>query len=265
PTYSSELLDGSGEHIDPYSTESYPIKKQFTFSLDHNNRKGLASCICVLTDDRSQEERNEDRNWKYPGIFVKTKIHLTKVAGVRRNAQFDFTSPSTLSDATLIVEEKELHVNKQYLSNISIVFCRMFNEASPETDNRFVLKGVKYQDFLEFLRWIYPSPVKNFEEDGISRMIVLAKRFNVPFIIDEIAAVLNPISSSGDRFLGFRMILHFGFDVDLQIERNVDGNDENEIDWKYSYKQIENTAAYKEMDNYKVREMLDYLADKLVN
>ncbi|GMR55521.1 hypothetical protein PMAYCL1PPCAC_25716, partial [Pristionchus mayeri] len=265
PTYSSELLDETGEKIDPYIMDPYPIKKQFTFALDNNNRRGATGCVCVLTDDRSQEERNEDRHWKYPGMFVKTKIHLTKVTGVRRNALFDHTSPSMLSDTTLIVEEKKLHVNKQYLSNISTVFSRMFNEASPECNNRYVLNGVKYQDCLEFPRWIYPSPIKNFEERDFSCTFFQKTECLFQFIIDQIAAALNPISSCGDRFLGLRMILHFGFDVDLQVRINVDIYIIDRISSKLNSEEDYNTAAYREMDSDNAREMLDYLANKLIN
>ncbi|GMR55515.1 hypothetical protein PMAYCL1PPCAC_25710, partial [Pristionchus mayeri] len=209
PTYSSKSIDEKGEPINPYSENPYPINKQFTFALDNNHRKGLTGCVCVIMDRRSAEERNEDRNWKYNGIYVKTRIHLTKITGVRRKPHFDFSSASMLSDVTLVVEDKELHVNKQYLSSISTVFRRMFDDSSSGANNRYPLEEVNYQDCVEFLRWIYPSSIKNFEEDGISRMLALAKKFNVPFIIDQIADFLH---GTRDIFLALKIILHFGYE-----------------------------------------------------
>ncbi|GMR38442.1 hypothetical protein PMAYCL1PPCAC_08644, partial [Pristionchus mayeri] len=122
-----------------YSTNPYPIKKQFKFSLDSNNRKGLTQCVCVAKDKRTNAREYFDA----PIVIMKTRILLTKVTGVRRNQLIDFTSPSLLSDAILIVEEKEVHVNKKYLSNVSSIFHAMFDPDS--TGNRHVLIGVKYQ------------------------------------------------------------------------------------------------------------------------
>ncbi|GMR54679.1 hypothetical protein PMAYCL1PPCAC_24874, partial [Pristionchus mayeri] len=110
-------------------------------------------------------------------------------------------------------EGKEFHVCREYLSTISPVFRSMF-EKSTGMGNSIELKAVKYQDCLEFLRWMYPSSVKNFEEGEMSRVIAMAKRFNVLFVIDQIATVLR---SSGRCFLALKMILHFGFDVDVQF------------------------------------------------
>ncbi|GMR44403.1 hypothetical protein PMAYCL1PPCAC_14598, partial [Pristionchus mayeri] len=98
----------------------------------------------------------------------------------RTNIDFGFTVPGLLSDATLIVKGKELHVNEQYLSNMSSVLRTMFDNISPGTRNTVVLEEVKYQECVEFLRWIYPSNVKNFEEEAIHRLIALSKRLNVP-------------------------------------------------------------------------------------
>ncbi|GMR44395.1 hypothetical protein PMAYCL1PPCAC_14590, partial [Pristionchus mayeri] len=90
----------------------YHTKKQVTFALDNNNRKGRSRPLLVLLDRRDErgfdccprwkEHSDMDRNGEM--IFVKTRIHLTKVTGVRTNLDFDFTAPGLLSDTTLIVE-----------------------------------------------------------------------------------------------------------------------------------------------------------------
>ncbi|GMR54729.1 hypothetical protein PMAYCL1PPCAC_24924, partial [Pristionchus mayeri] len=249
-TYSTMSLDKDRKRINYDSANPYPIKKQFTFALDNNNRKGLTSCVCVIMN----EQRN---NWNYPGICLKTRIHLTKVTGRGARSHCDFTTLLPMSDVTLIVEEKEIHVGKQYLSSISTVFRTMFDENSSDVPNRIVLNGVKYQDCIEFLRWIYPSHVKNLEEDALSRVAALAKRFNVIFVIDQIARFLR--CSADEYAYSLKMVLHFGYAVDLQFLESLQDNVYEYTDWKSISKQIENTAAYKEMEDEKAREMLEWM------
>ncbi|GMR35191.1 hypothetical protein PMAYCL1PPCAC_05386, partial [Pristionchus mayeri] len=121
PTYSLELLDDKGEFIDPFSTNPYPVRKKFAFTLDSNNRKGMTPIACVIIRDEEDGEE-EGEGWTAPKMLVNTRIHLTKVTGVRTKLHFDFTSDVESSDAILVVEEQELHVHKEYLSNISTVF-----------------------------------------------------------------------------------------------------------------------------------------------
>ncbi|GMR55033.1 hypothetical protein PMAYCL1PPCAC_25228, partial [Pristionchus mayeri] len=192
-------------------------------------------------------------------------IYLTKLTGKRVESHIDFTTNIPLNDAILIVEEKEVHLSRQYLSSISTVFRALFDENSSEIPNKLVLNGLKYQDCIEFLRWIYNSPVKNVEEDVLSRMIALAKRFNVLFIIDQIASYL---STTGDDLVlesySLKLILHFGYIVDLQFPESVCGSTDEYTDWKAIYDQIEKNPAYREMDDDKAKEMLEWLMKKLI-
>ncbi|GMR35243.1 hypothetical protein PMAYCL1PPCAC_05438, partial [Pristionchus mayeri] len=261
PTYSLDLVDEKEEQIDPFSINPYPIKKQFSFSLDSTNRKGMTPIFCVITRTRDgvigEEREEEGEGWKAPKILVKTRIHLTKVTGVRPKPHFDFTCADSSSDAILIVEEKELHVHTQYLSNISTVFRTMFEDNSTGIDNRYDLKGVAYQDCIHFLRWIYPSSVKNFDDDAMSRMAVMAKKFNVPFILDDIADVLRYMHC----FEGLKMLLFFGFECKVEFCCNSYGTEY--VDWKSIYREIENSPAYKAMDADATREMFEWICSKI--
>ncbi|GMR35408.1 hypothetical protein PMAYCL1PPCAC_05603, partial [Pristionchus mayeri] len=249
PTYSTELVNDKGNPINPFSMNPFPIRKKFTFALDSNNRMGMTPVICVIKRDEDIDNGEEED----PKMFVKTRIYLTKVTGVRKTSQFDFTSAVASSDTILIVEEKELHVHKQYLSAISTVFRTMFEDGSSGIGNRYELKGVKYRDFVEFLRWIYPPFVKNFDEGCMSRMAAFAKKFNVPFVFAQIGYFLHNIHC----FDGLKMVLYFGYDCVTQFCCNDDGQEN--IDWKSLYREIENTPAYKAMDDGKAREMLDWM------
>ncbi|GMR54730.1 hypothetical protein PMAYCL1PPCAC_24925, partial [Pristionchus mayeri] len=153
PTYSSKLVDEEGERVNPCSTSPCPIKKRFAFALDSKNRKGLTSVVCVVKNkgykDASDLEDFDDfaggDDWMHHSLVVKTRIHLTKVDGVRQNAPVDFNASLPTSDTILIVEGKELHVHKEYLSDISTVFRAMFDDNSSGVHNKYELEGMKYQ------------------------------------------------------------------------------------------------------------------------
>ncbi|GMR55020.1 hypothetical protein PMAYCL1PPCAC_25215 [Pristionchus mayeri] len=229
PTNTSELVDEKGNRVNPCSTNPYPIKKRFAFSLDSTNRKGMTSSLCAIkntghayydSDDEDYAEHYDQMELKLTG---KIRIYLTKVTRVRENSSFDFTSHLSTSDAILVVEGKEIHVHREYLSNMSNVLRRMF-ENSSAMFYRCEVEGVTYQDMVEFLRWIYPSPSKNFEEGAMSRMVALAKKFNVLFIIDQIASFLRRTRC----FVGLKVVLHFGYDVDIQFSRLEDNLQANQ-------------------------------------
>ncbi|GMR55123.1 hypothetical protein PMAYCL1PPCAC_25318, partial [Pristionchus mayeri] len=150
------------------------------------NRKGKTNCVCVVKDKRNRACRIRDDDKLTSGFIVKTFIfiYLTKVTGVRKSALFDFTTYNPLNDATLIVEGKEIHVNKQYLSSVSTEFRSLFDTHANST---ILLEGVKYQDCIDFLRWIHPTTLRNYNKDEMSRVVALAKRFNALSIIDQIA------------------------------------------------------------------------------
>ncbi|GMR35239.1 hypothetical protein PMAYCL1PPCAC_05434, partial [Pristionchus mayeri] len=133
------------------------------------------------------------------------------------------------------------------------VFRTMFEDNSTGIDNRYDLKGVAYQDCLEFLRWIYPSAVKNFDDDAMSRMAVMAKKFNVHFVFDDIAVVLRRMHC----FEGLKMLLFFGYECKFEFCCNRYGTEY--LDWKSIYKEIENSPAYKAMDDGKAREMYEWI------
>ncbi|GMR55037.1 hypothetical protein PMAYCL1PPCAC_25232, partial [Pristionchus mayeri] len=249
PTYSTMVLDKSGKRINYDSENPYPIKKQFTFALDNNNRKGLTSCVCLIMNKQGSD-------WRYPGMCLKTRIHLTKVTG--KSQEIHVSKQVRLRNKGICCLTVIRHFFiLQYLSTVSTVFRTLFDDNSSDTANRLVLNDVKYQDCIEFLRWIYPSDVKNLEEDSLSRVVALAKRFNVIFVINQIARFLR--LSPEEYAYSLQMVLHFGYAVDLQFHESLDDNVYEHTDWKSISKQIENTAAYKEMEDGKGREMLEWM------
>ncbi|GMT01648.1 hypothetical protein PENTCL1PPCAC_23822, partial [Pristionchus entomophagus] len=120
---------------------------------------------------------------------------------------------SSLSDVTLIIGEKRLYVNKQYLSIISNGFRAMFDEEPSGTKNEFKLEGVEYQEAIELLNWIYPSFTKNFDEDHIvARLVEMANRFDIKSINDQIENYLR--REPAYAHFALRMVLHFAHGID---------------------------------------------------
>ncbi|GMR35156.1 hypothetical protein PMAYCL1PPCAC_05351, partial [Pristionchus mayeri] len=86
-----------------------------------------------------------------------------------------------------------------------------------------------------------------------SRMIVLAKRFNVPAVIDDIRLYLN----SKHCYEGLKIILFFGHDRPTMFCCNYEGKEH--LDWKSIYKQIQRNPAYKAMDADETRDMFEWM------
>ncbi|GMR55119.1 hypothetical protein PMAYCL1PPCAC_25314, partial [Pristionchus mayeri] len=185
-----------------------------------------------------------------PKMCVKTRIHLTKVTGMRTIPQFDFTSPFSLSDAALIVEDKNVHVNKQYLSSVSTVFRTLFDENSSGNHNEFVLNGVKYEVSLQIIISKCSNRLLPISEDVLYRMIVLAKRFNVLFVIDQIARYLR---STEENFTVLKIILHFGYASHLQVIFSLHHHKLTLWQCKALTQYFQNSVAYEEMEDDKAR------------
>lgn len=72
------------------------------------------------------------------------------------NEEVDLGFPVT--DVTLVVEDRRIHVNKDILSEHSPVFDTMFKGQFKEsTEKEIVLKGKKSADFVKFLKCFYPN------------------------------------------------------------------------------------------------------------
>ncbi|GMT01074.1 hypothetical protein PENTCL1PPCAC_23248, partial [Pristionchus entomophagus] len=111
----------------PGHEKCFSSVKKFEFALDNETRKGWTDGFVVHA---------------HAHYLVLARICLSKISGVREIPQFDFTVPSPLSDATLIVGENRLYVNKQYLSIVSNDFRARFDKYSSGMKNEFVLERI---------------------------------------------------------------------------------------------------------------------------
>ena len=89
---------------------------------------------------------------------------------------YDFTVGDELTDITLIVEEKELHVHKAILATASTVFKRMFTaEFREKYSNEVNLPQKKYKHILTMLTVIYPNFSIDLDGDFIFLLIKMTR------------------------------------------------------------------------------------------
>ncbi|GMR55802.1 hypothetical protein PMAYCL1PPCAC_25990 [Pristionchus mayeri] len=90
-----------------------------------------------------------------------------------------FATPTKLSNVTLIVDGKKLHVNKEYLAMHSPVFAAMFFGNFAENGKEEIeIKDVAYEEFSDLLKLIYPG-VSNITSDSVPHILKHADRFQV--------------------------------------------------------------------------------------
>ena len=90
-----------------------------------------------------------------------------------------FDNPDDVSDVTLEVEGKNLHVHRTMLSLISPVFKAMLNgDFLERKQNVIKLKDKKYDEMVEFLQCIYP-PWKPISGNNVKIILKFADEYHV--------------------------------------------------------------------------------------
>ncbi|GMR55489.1 hypothetical protein PMAYCL1PPCAC_25685, partial [Pristionchus mayeri] len=102
-----------------------------------------------------------------------------------------FTSPSEFSNVVLVVENKKLHVNKEFLAIHSPVFTEMFFGESAEKGKEEVeIKDVFYEEFVDFLNVIYPG-YSSISNTSFPHIMKLNSRFHVKDVLRKCELFLN--------------------------------------------------------------------------
>ncbi|XP_061186699.1 uncharacterized protein LOC133194809 [Saccostrea echinata] len=101
------------------------------------------------------------------------------------NSEVDyFPYDPEVTDLTLIVEEKKIHVAKVVLMDASPVFRKMFTDDFKEKNAAEVhLPGKEYSSFVSFLRCICPREYVTLSESSIEDLLPIAHEYDVRCVL----------------------------------------------------------------------------------
>ncbi|CAL2042647.1 unnamed protein product [Caenorhabditis brenneri] len=135
----------------------------------------------VFSENPNQQQINrnmyQNQN-QQQGCVIEFSFSLTPVFAtpVLRNVSSNFEK-SHITDAILEVEEKQLHVNKSFLSIHSEFFDKLFNSSFKEkSQSTIVIKDVDASAFSNFLSLIYPNQVE-ITVETVAKYLVLADQY----------------------------------------------------------------------------------------
>ncbi|GMT29936.1 hypothetical protein PFISCL1PPCAC_21233, partial [Pristionchus fissidentatus] len=124
-------------------------------------------------------------------ITIEARFSLKNTKGIRKIPRIDFTdSTDPCHDVTLIIDDKKLHVSKQFLSIHSPVFKTTFYGDFDEKNKKEIeIKEVDYEEFVEILNVIYPSS-RNITDTNVQFLLSLADRFDIKMVMDKAESFL---------------------------------------------------------------------------
>ncbi|CAO4367278.1 unnamed protein product [Caenorhabditis nigoni] len=109
--------------------------------------------------------------------------HSFKLAPPEKICFDEIFAASDKTDVVLVVEGKNLNVNKAFLTFHSDYFSTLFSSNFKEGQmNEIELKEVSYKDFALFLSIFSPNP-QFPNDDTVEKLLELARQFQVPAVI----------------------------------------------------------------------------------
>ncbi|XP_066923572.1 uncharacterized protein [Clytia hemisphaerica] len=138
----------------------------------------------------------------------------------------DLGSISCKKDAkscvTLIVENKEIHINSFVLTDNSPVFKAMLNSTFKEGQTQTIeLPGKKFEDFVYFLQFLSPlcrRSIKN--ETDVVILAPLCQEYQIDWLADKIKTfICSPISNTKTilKYLSITETMNFGHGIEESV------------------------------------------------
>lgn len=128
-------------------------------------------------------EHNSETLKNEGGSDLQENVNSEKDTGTdngTESSSFDFTENSWRSDFVLMVEGTKLYVARNILALASPVFDRMFqSDFKEKSGDELELPGKKKEQFVEFLRFIYPNAPARFACDTARNILPLADEYQV--------------------------------------------------------------------------------------
>ncbi|GMR55794.1 hypothetical protein PMAYCL1PPCAC_25989, partial [Pristionchus mayeri] len=98
-------------------------------------------------------------------------------------ASNSFDAPTEFTNVVLIVEGKNLHVNKEFLAIHSPVFAAMFfGEFAEKGKEEVEIKDIVFEEFVDLLNVIHPS-FTPITETSVSHILKLSDQFQMKGVL----------------------------------------------------------------------------------
>ncbi|CAF3552778.1 unnamed protein product [Rotaria socialis] len=105
---------------------------------------------------------------------IYTDIHM-----IKRLAEEFFFKSHSFSDLVLVVQDKELYVDRSVLAAGSKVFQSYFQDANMDS---IEILDVTPDEMIELLQFLYPQFRRTINNDNVTILLILAHRFELNFI-----------------------------------------------------------------------------------
>ncbi|CAL2047110.1 unnamed protein product [Caenorhabditis brenneri] len=129
------------------------------------------------------EKLSDETNIKFFHHYLKINGSITEpkeTETVQLSIYEETFAKSDKTDTILVVDGKEMHVNKAILSYHSDYFEKLFNsDFNEKSMEKFEIKDVNYEEFATLLSMIHLNPIASTRENALN-ILELSDRFMIP-------------------------------------------------------------------------------------
>ncbi|KAF8358939.1 hypothetical protein PRIPAC_93934, partial [Pristionchus pacificus] len=148
-----------------------------TFSAEQQNFERVDECNCDYCTDKGDCCTLDENNC----ITVEVRMRVGDNMGFSLPPFLDFTVSNGHTDVILVIEDKQIYLNKKELSSLVPALGRLCDTG----ESTVVIENVKYEDFVDFLRVVYPSQAP-ISDTNFKALLEFAKQYSLQHLTDQI-------------------------------------------------------------------------------
>ncbi|CAF4221307.1 unnamed protein product [Rotaria socialis] len=148
---------------------------------DYSNKKIVARKTSVQPLKRLKLSQTEPFNKVITTVNMETDFDMTQQNNNNKQLTEEFfLQLHPFSDFILIVEGKEIFVDKSVLSSVSKIFQLYFQD---QNISSMEIVDVSSHDMIELLQFLYPQFQCTMTYQNVTDLLILAHRFEIHFIL----------------------------------------------------------------------------------
>ncbi|CAF1391134.1 unnamed protein product [Rotaria magnacalcarata] len=148
---------------------------------DYSNKKIVARKTSVQPLKRRKLSQMESFNKVITTVNMETDFDMTQQNNNNKQLTEEFfLQLHPFSDFILIVEGKEIFVDKSVLSSVSKIFQLYFQD---QNISSMEIVDVSSHDMIELLQFLYPQFQCTMTYQNVTDLLILAHRFEIHFIL----------------------------------------------------------------------------------